>query len=618
VQGNAFLAPAGWSIAVRGAATIVEAPEGDSWIAFVDVNADAADAAVKAAWAAYKPGAKWPLVVATDAPPRDGWKDRRTYEYQTSPSEQREVSASAQRANGVWTVAIRDLGSAVSEKRSGQIALIFSRFLPRGYTRETFAGRRAHALDAARVAELTKFIEAGQRALKVPGAALGLIQHGKVVFSGGFGVRELGRPAKPDGNTLFMIASNTKSLTTLLLAKLVDSKRLAWDSQVSALFSKFKLGDAATTQSVLVKHLVCACTGLPRQDLEELFEFGSMTPDDLLKLLGTMKPTSKFGEMFQYSNFLAAAAGYLGGHIAYPDLEIGAAYDRAMQKYVFDPLGMGATTFDYARALRANSARPHAPGVDGTAQVIPMTLNYSAIPDRPSGAAWSSVHDLLKYVAMELAEGVLPNGRRYISKETLLARRVPQVAIGADRAYGMGLFLDSTYGTPVVYHGGDLHGFHGDMLWLPEHGVGAVLLTNGDPSALYRVFRRKLLEVSFDGEPEADATVAAAAQIYYGNLAAERKLMTVPADPAEAARLAPKYKSTALGELAVRVAATATVFDLGEWKSEMASLKNPDGSLSFVTITPGIRGLEFIVGAGPGRTLVVRDGQHEYVFDEKR
>ena len=74
----------------------------------------------------------------------------------------------------------------------------------------------------ARIAELGRFIETGQKELGVPGVAIGIVQDGKVVFAGGFGVRELGKPEKVDGDTLFMIASNTKAMTTLLLARLVD------------------------------------------------------------------------------------------------------------------------------------------------------------------------------------------------------------------------------------------------------------------------------------------------------------------------------------------------------------------------------------------------------------
>ena len=85
-----------------------------------------------------------------------------------------------------------------------------------------------------------------------------------------------------------------------------------------------------------------------------IFEYAGHTPADTLVTLASMQPTSAFGEMFQYSNLLAAAAGLVGGHVAFPQLELGAAYDKAMQTRVFDPLGMNATTFDYAVALRGN------------------------------------------------------------------------------------------------------------------------------------------------------------------------------------------------------------------------------------------------------------------------
>ena len=64
---------------------------------------------------------------------------------------------------------------------------------------------------------------------------------------------------------------------------------------------------------------------------------------------------------------VAAAGGFVGGHVAFPDLELGAAYDEAMRTRVFQPLGMPATTFDFARALAGNHAAAHAPGAHGAA-----------------------------------------------------------------------------------------------------------------------------------------------------------------------------------------------------------------------------------------------------------
>ena len=132
-------------------------------------------------------------------------------------------------------------------------------------------------------------------------------------------MRELGKPATVDADTLFIIASNTKALSTLLLAKLVDRGKFTWDTPVTSVYPEFKLGDADTTKQVLMKHLVCACTGMPRQDMEWLFEYKSATPKSALSLLGTMQPTTKFGEVFQYSNLLAAAAGFIGGHVLDPE-----------------------------------------------------------------------------------------------------------------------------------------------------------------------------------------------------------------------------------------------------------------------------------------------------------
>ena len=615
--GNTFTAPAGWSVSAQGPATVLEPPESGSAIALVDVRAPSPDSAVAAAWRVYKPDAAWPLKVVNQKPDKDGWTDRASYTYQTSPNEKRDVGVDVQRASGVWTVAIYDMTQAVGEKRLAQVVLIYDDLLPKGYTRESFAGRKAHRLDQARIAELGRFVEAAMQGTKVPGVAVGLLQDGKVVFAGGFGSRRLGESEKVDAGTMFMVASNTKAMTTLMLAKLVEAKKLTWEMPVTRALPSFRLGSAATTAQVKIKHLICACTGLPRQDYEWLFQFEGVTPDSALATLGTMQPTSGFGEMFQYSNPLAAAAGFVGGHVEYPSLEIGAAYDSAMQRLVFDPLGMESTTFDYAAALRGDHAMPHSPDIDGRPAHAAMELNYSIIPVRPAGAAWSNVRDMLAYVAMELAEGALPDGSRYISRDVLLQRRVGQVPIGKSTTYGMGLMVDTAYGVSVVHHGGDMVGFHSDMMWLPAQGVGAVVLTNGDPGWIVRdEFRRKLLEVLFDGRPEADATAAARAKTFYQYVASERKLLTVPAAADQAGKLAPRYHNDALGDIAVSRDGNQTIFDFGEWHSEMASRRNPDGSVSFITTAPGNSGFEFVVGDGAPRRLIVRDAQHEYVFTE--
>jgi len=615
VRGNELTAPAEWKLSVRGAATIFEAPEGGSFIALVDVDADNQDDAIDKAWSAYGEMDR-PLKVTNDSPDSDGWSKQRRYEYQTSPNERRAVIAGAMYSGESWTVWIYDMADDVRGKRGAQVNLLLGSLVPKGYSRESFAGKQAKKLDEGEIAALSRYIEDSQEVTGVPGVSVGIVQDGKVVFAGGFGVREFGKPSKVDAETRYLIASNTKGLTTLLLAKLVDAGKLDWNTTVTDLMPSFRLGNDETTASVLVEHLICACTGLPRKDMELIFQFDGLTAADAMNTLAEVQPTTAFGEMFQYSNGLAAAAGYIAGHVLYPDLELGAAYDQAMQTEVFDPLAMSSTTFDFDVALRGEYAKAHSADINGDPSEVFFGVNYAVEHVRPAGAAWSTVNDMLKYIQMELDAGLLPNGDRYISAAALLERREPKVPIGEHHYYGMGLMVDEIYGVPVVHHGGDVFGHHSDMMWLPEHGVGAIVLTNGDPGWLIRTgFRRKLLEVLFDGEAEADESIASAGERYFTQLAAERELLDLPVDSDAADNLAARYVNGPLGNITVSRDKEKLIFDFDEWKSEVASRVNLDESISFITISPGVTGFEFVVGEGDEPTLIMRDAQHEYVFE---
>ena len=613
-RGNAFVVPGGWSLRESAGLSVLTAPASDSHIAIVDVEATDADSAAVAGWSSYLPGEKAPTV-GVDRSARNGWALIRQFKDPLAPSGRTRFAQVFQH-EGRWTVAIYDMDDAVAEMRDSQLMLIFSRLTAKGFERETFAGRRAHSLDAKRLASLTQFIEHARRAFDVPGVAIGIVQNGKLVLAEGFGVREVGKSAKVDANTLFLIASNTKPLTTLMLAKLVDAGRFEWETKVNTVMPRFALADAISTKHMQMKHLVCACTGLPRQDFEWIFESERLTPEGVLATVATMQPTSEFGALYQYSNLLAGTAGYTGGHVLHPDMELGAAYDAAMQALVFDPLGMQSTTFDFARAQRGNHAAAHSQALDGSTQVVDTRLNLTSIPSRPDGGAWSNVHDLLSYVRMELANGVLPDGSRYIAPAPLLARRVAQVSRGDALSYGMGLKRDETLGVLMIHHGGSAFGAVSDVLWLPEYDVGAVILTNADNgTSLRNVFRRRLLELLFDGKPEAQTHVDVFAKRTREDLAEERANLTVPADSKASNRLARRYHHAALGDIIVSRKDGRLWFDFGGWRSEVGSVRQDDATTHFVTLAPGARGFEFEVADTDGeRRLMLRDAQQAYAF----
>lgn len=616
--GTTFTAPAGWAFVVDGPVAKLTGPEPDLHVAIVESTEKDADAAVAAAWQLVHPGFKWRLKIASPQPGRNGWQEQRDYGYETSPDEKLVLFASAERKGTGWTVALFEGGEASFEKRESAVAKVLETMRPAGYTRESFAGRTPHKLDASRIKQVIDALDKMRTEAQVPGVALALVQDGKVVYEGGLGVRDMGKPDKVDAHTRFMIGSNTKALTTLLLAKLVDEGKLTWDTPVTSLYPAFKLGDADTSRQVLVKHLVCACTGMPRQDMEARLTFDKQTPKSQMELLATMQPTTKFGETFQYSNTMAAAAGYVAGHVLEPTKELGAAYDDAMQSRVFGPLGMGETTFDFDAALRGDHVVAHEFDMDGKIRVSPlMGLNRGTRSIRPAGGAWSTVHDMAKYVQMELAKGKLPSGKQYVSEDALLARRKPQVSTGEFGTYGMGLEVDTDWGVSVVHHGGAVMGIYSEMFWIPDAGVGGVILTNGPGYLMIAPFIRKTAEILFDGEPQADDDLAAHVKSFMAYVAGERARLAIPPDPAVVSGLAKHYVSPTTGDIFVTTEGPTCTFKFGGWKSTMGTRKNDDGTISMVTLDRGPNSMEFVIDTRGGkRVLVLRDAQHEYVFTE--
>lgn len=620
-SGHSYTPPDAFAASAQGAVLKFTAPEGDATVTVVDLATakDAADA-VAQAWALVQPDFKRTLRLATPRPSRNGWVDQQVFEYETSPNEKLVLQAIARRSGTgdgkAWVVLLLQSSEATLEKRSAPIGKFFSSLRPQGYARESFAGKTAKPLTPERIEQLKAFIADGMKQLDVPGVGLSFIDGGKVVWAGGLGVRELGKPQPVDADTLFMAASNTKAMTTALLARAVDAGKLRWDQPAAEAFPAFKLADPDVTKSVQIKHLVCACTGMPRQDLEWLFGNGAAPAKTTFDQLGVMKPTSKFGEVFQYSNLMVGAGGYIAAAALKPGKEVGVAYDQAMQELLFGPLGMKNTTFDFGRALRGNRAWPHGDAFDGSTQRASMDVNRTIIPARPAGAVWTSPNDFSRWVLMELNKGKTPEGQPLIGEANWAERYKPQVMVGEDVYYGMGLFVDRQYGITVASHGGDMLGFHSNMIWLPEYNAGVTILTNSDAGVLLRgPLQRKLLEVMFDGRPEADERLKVAVANRKAEADKMRQLLTLPV-PADAMKvLAAKYDSPELGGLRIERKGGKLRFHFAHWNSEVALRKNEDGTQSYWTIDPGIGGIELVRDDKAAKpTLILRDAQHEYRF----
>ena len=262
-SGATYTAPKGWTVVTRGSVTHLRDPNKDVSFTFVERREPDGAAAIAAAWKQVSPDFARAIRLATTPPARRGWDAVATASYETTTEEARSVWATARRKGDVWYVTLFDGSEEGWGRRWPGAQIASASFRAKGVEEESFRGKTAHVLDEARLKAFETFLEEGRKAAKVSGLAVAIVQGGKVVFEKGLGVRQLGKKDPVTPNTLFRIASMTKPLTSLMVATLVDDRKLAWDTPVTQLFPSFAVGDADLTKRMTMQNILCACTGIP-------------------------------------------------------------------------------------------------------------------------------------------------------------------------------------------------------------------------------------------------------------------------------------------------------------------------------------------------------------------
>jgi CubicO group peptidase (beta-lactamase class C family) len=371
-----------------------------------------------------------------------------------------------------------------------------------------------HVISATRrddelpLAAFDAFVKSAMDRLQVPGAAVVLIHQGRVAFSQAYGVKQVGRPERIGSETRFMIASVTKPLTTLMMARLAEAEIIDWDEPVANKLPDFMLGDAELTSKLSFRLAVSASTGLPGREMVPIFRGRRISAEEVLARLKSTRPTTAIGAAYSYSNTLMAAGGYAAAHAYSATGSLNDAYAKAMSDLVFAPLDMRHSSTSSSNSSNDDIAMPHEPGFDGHAIAVPPLAEDFSFSKLPAGGAWSTAENLARYVLLELSGGIGPDGKRLVAQDALLARRAGGIEVDSDRRYGLGLYLTERRGMTVVDHGGRTCGFTSEILFVPKSGSGLVLLANSGAGADFRsAVCKKFFETLFGEAATADGMV---------------------------------------------------------------------------------------------------------------
>ncbi len=332
---------------------------------------------------------------------------------------------------------------------------------------------------------------------QIPGAAVCIIKDGKVVVMKAYGVKELGKPAKVDENTLFMIGSNTKAFTATAMAMLQADKKLSLDDKVTKYLPQFKLENKQAGELATVRDLLCHRLGLQTFQGDFTFYNTNLTRDQVIEKLGIVKATYPFRAKWGYTNSAFLTAGQIIPVVT------GKPWETFLKENIFAPLGMSNTLALSADMPKSfNRTVPHTLK-DGKMIAIP----YCQIDGlAPCGSISSSVNDLSKWVTALLNNGKVGD-KQVIPVAAINATREAQDIVGSIHhldgetnyeLYGLGWFIQDYAGHRLVMHDGGVNGYVTSVTLVPDQNLGIIVLTNTDQNSFFDAMRWEIMDAYFN------------------------------------------------------------------------------------------------------------------------
>jgi CubicO group peptidase (beta-lactamase class C family) len=360
----------------------------------------------------------------------------------------------------------------------------------------------ADANDA--VANLDAFITRTLKEYQVPGAAVAVVRDGKVALVRGYGVRDATKAGAVDENTIFQLASVTKTLTAAAAATVVDEGKLDWDKPIFNYLPEFVGYDPYMTRWMTERDLLAQRTGWPAFTGDQLDSFG-YDRAEILRRLRFFKPRYSLREVAQYSNPGFFVAGEVAARCAKQ------SWNDLVEQRLFKPLQMSRSGTVIKALQDPNATAAHAL-VNGKIVVVePSELDVTGA----ASSGTSTAADMSKLMLMFVNRGSY-NGKSILKPETIaeVFKRsmvsgidftdLPPISDATGFYYGLGVGSYDYAGHQVIEKGGALAGVRTIIVFVPDKNAGIVVLANLNLTAFPEAVRAYFLNQLLGINPQTD------------------------------------------------------------------------------------------------------------------
>jgi len=332
--------------------------------------------------------------------------------------------------------------------------------------------------DDPRFAGMDRYADSVLRAFHIAGFAVAVVEDDKLIYTKGFGYRDLEKKLPVTANTVFPINSCTKAFTDALCGILANEGKLGFDQPVHNYIPWFRFYNDYTTEHATIRDLMAHRTGLPRHDQVSDFFDNTQPRDSLIYRIRYLQPFAELRQKYQYNNLMYTVLGVVAEKIT------GQSYEQNIVEKLLKPLDMSNTSLS-AAGLMASPDHSLAYFYDEQkGKILSGDYGNEPNPNAPAGGICSSVTDMSHWLIAWLNGGKY-DGKQVIPEWYIKEATHPQTPID-NYNYGLGWYLSVFRGGHFrVEHSGTGRTSNSTVCFYPSangysspHKVGIVVLSN--------------------------------------------------------------------------------------------------------------------------------------------
>ena len=348
--------------------------------------------------------------------------------------------------------------------------------------------------------EIDMYIDSIMKDWNIPGLALGIVYNDHLIYSKGYGYRDVENKLPILPSTLFTIASNTKLFTATAAVMLQEDGKLNLDKPVRTLMPSLSFYNDDLNNHVTLRDMLSHRTGLPTYDF--IWD-GDFTRKEVVNKISLMKPILGLREGYIYNNMMYIGVG------AVMESVTGKSWEDIIREKLLNPLQMTSTVFSTEEKKKIGNYALSYFEKDSTHKlaVYYYVLQTDAIG--PAGGIKSSVEDMSHWMIAQLNKGMYA-GKQVIPEnainETIAPNTIIEKATKYDELtvglYGLGRIMKMYKGVNILTHTGSLDGFYSNLTFIPKSKIGIFMVHNGSRGGAIRSVMAfpiidKLLGLSF-------------------------------------------------------------------------------------------------------------------------